>query len=218
MTADLRPSTSADIRLIAITDPALHPGLSLLDACTAAEAGGATAVQVRLKLASAAQLVAATEQLMARLRIPVYVNDRLDVASAVGAAGVHVGADDFPPAMIRTVAPRPLRIGLSVGNLEEARRALACDADYWSVGPFYRTATKSDAGTPLGSAGFRGLAELAPEGLPVIAIGGITQEHVTEVIQAGAAGIAVIAAIFGARDIERATRELRDVLDSALGH
>jgi thiamine-phosphate pyrophosphorylase len=206
---------SADVRLIAITDPALHPGRALFDACMAAEAGGATAVQVRLKHAGAEQLVTATEQLMAGLRIPVYVNDRLDVASAVGAAGVHIGADDFPPAKIRAIAPRPLRVGLSVGSLEEARRALLCDADYWSVGPFYRTATKSDAGAPLGPAGFRDLTDLAPTGLPVVAIGGITREHVTEVIGAGAAGIAVISAIFGARDIERATRELRDAVDLA---
>lgn len=207
---------SADVRLIAITDPALHPSRSLVDACLAAEAGGATAVQVRLKHAGAAEMLAATERLMAGLQIPVYVNDRMDVAVAAGAAGVHVGADDFPPEKIRAVAPRPLRIGVSVGTPEEARRALDADADYWSIGPFYRTASKIDAGAPLGPPGFRELAELAPTGMPVVAIGGVTREHVAEVIGAGAAGIAVVAAIFGARDIARAARDLRAAVDSAL--
>jgi thiamine-phosphate pyrophosphorylase len=208
---------SEDIRLIAITDPSLHPGRDVVEVCRAAEAGGATSVQLRWKGASAADLLRTTERLIAGLGIPVYVNDRLDVALVAGAAGAHLGADDFPPDRIRQMAPRPLRIGVSVGTETEARDARQADADYWSIGPFHPTATKADAGSALGPQGFRSLARVAPPGMPVVAIGGLTVGTVPSAIRAGAAGVAVISAIFAAPDIAGATRALRDAIDTAMG-
>jgi thiamine-phosphate diphosphorylase len=204
-----------DYRLIAITGPEL-PGHNVLDSCRAAAAGGATAIQIRWKHAGAAELLRATERLLGAVDVPVYVNDRLDVALAIGAHGVHLGADDLPLGGIRSIVPPTFRVGLSVGCHEEATGAAKTDAHYWSLGPFWHTHSKADAGTPLGPDGFRRLANLAPEGVPVIAIGGIDGENVSAVIDAGGQGVAVISAIFGAADIEAATRRIRDALDTAI--
>jgi thiamine-phosphate pyrophosphorylase len=204
----------SDIRLIAIPSPSALRDRDLVDACRAAEAGGVTSIQVRLKAVPALHLLRTVEAVIRAVTIPVYVNDRADVAVLAGAAGVHVGADDLPAAGIRTVAPRPLRVGVSVGTAAEADDALRADADYWSVGPFHHTPTKIDAGAALGAAGFRRLATLAPDHMPVVAIGGIAVENLGGVLDAGADGVAVISAIFSAPDITRAARVLRDALES----
>lgn len=205
-----------DVRLLAVAGPPTVEVPALLDACQAAVAGGATAVQIRVKDLPAAGLVQAAESLVAALPIPVYVNDRADVAWAAGAHGVHVGTDDVSPAAVRTFAGDALRIGVSVGTPAEAEAALAADVDYWSVGSVYATATKPDTGAPIGTAGFRSLAARAPGGMSIIAIGGITAANAAEVIQAGACGVAVSSAIFSAPNIAQATRALREVVDRAL--
>lgn len=171
-------------------------------------------MQVRLKDAPANEVLRITQELIASLSIPVYVNDRADVALAARAVGVHLGATDISPVLVRKFAARPLRIGVSVGTPEEANDALRADVDYWSIGSVYRTDTKSDAGSPIGIAGLRALARKAPSGMPVIAIGGIQQSNAGDVLRAGAQGIAVISAIFGASDVEKAARELRDIVES----
>ncbi len=205
-----------DYRLIAVTAPELYEGQDVLDACRAAVGGGATAVQIRVKHSNAAELFRTTEQIMRIVEVPVYVNDRLDVALAAGAHGVHLGAADLPPGRVRAIVPSRLRVGLSVGSHTEAHEAADAPAHYWSLGPFAHTTSKADAGAPLGADGFRTLRSLAPEGVPVIGIGGIDEENVSDVVSAGARGVAIISAIFGAADIERATRRIRDALDAAL--
>lgn len=203
------------IRLIAIADPAGLAGREMIEACRAAEAGGATSIQVRMKQASAAELLEATESLIAVLSIPIYVNDRADIAWLAGAQGVHVGAEDVPASRLREFARPPFRIGVSVGSRQEADAVAEAGPDYWSVGSVYSTPSKPDAGVPLGPSGFRELARLAPPGVPVVAIGGIGASNVAEILGAGADGIAVISAVFGASDIESATRQLRDAVDTA---
>ncbi|MBI4421180.1 MAG: thiamine phosphate synthase [Gemmatimonadetes bacterium] len=209
---------SRDLRLLAIVDPSVLGGRDLVVAARAAAAGGATALQLRMKDAPAEELLRATERVLRAVPVPVYVNDRADVARVAGAAGVHVGQEDLPADLLRAWLPPPFRIGISVGSATEARAARPAGAavDYWSVGPLYRTATKADAGAPLGPAGFRGLVQLAPRGMLVIGIGGITAATAGDVIAAGGAGIAVINAIFGAPDMQRAAREIRDAVDQAL--
>jgi thiamine-phosphate pyrophosphorylase len=202
--------------LIAVTAPELHEGQNVLDACRAAVGGGATAVQIRAKHRTAADLCRTTEQIMRIVEVPVYVNDRLDVALAAGAHGVHLGAADLPPGRVRAIVPSRLRLGLSVGDRTEAREAIDAPAHYWSIGPFASTMSKADAGPALGAEGFRTLSQLAPEGVPVIGIGGIDAENVSDIVSAGARGVAIISAIFGADDIEGATRRIRDVLDASL--
>jgi thiamine-phosphate pyrophosphorylase len=204
-----------DVRLIAILDPAAF-GARALDAARAAEAGGATILQVRMKDSAAGETLRWTERLLAALAIPVYVNDRADIAWLAGAAGVHLGADDLPPDRVRAHAPGPLRIGVSVGTPAEAEAALVADPDYWSIGAMYATPSKQDAGAPIGPVGFRALAARAPAGMRCVAIGGITAARVPALCAAGAAGIAVIGAIFGAPDVERAAAALRQAVDASL--
>lgn len=205
-----------DCRLIAIPPADTLAIPALLSACRAAERGGATAVQLRMKDTSAGEQLAAALALRQVLTIPVYVNDRVDVARLAGAVGVHLGAEDLPPALVRVVAPRPTRVGVSVGSRDEAMRAVEADADYWSIGPFSTTGSKADAGPALGPAGFAALATHAPRGMPVIAIGGITAGLVPAVVGAGGVGVAAISALFGSEDVTTATRHLREALDDCL--
>ncbi len=204
-----------DVRLLAIVDPEVLGAHDPVRAARAAESGGATAIQLRVKWPGAGPLLALARRLRSQLTVPFYLNDRADVAWAAGADGVHVGAADLPAAALRAVAPRPFRIGVSVGTPAEAEAARRSDPDYWSVGSVFATATKPDAGAPIGIAGFRALAALAPAGMPVIGIGGMTAERAGDLIRAGARGVAVISAIFAAADIERAARALRDAVDAA---
>ena len=192
-----------------ITDPVLLKGRDAVAVLRQAVAGGATMVQVRWKDGMPAEILELTRALVAALPVPVLVNDRVDIALAAGAAGAHLGWDDPPLEALRPNLPAGFLLGLSVGSPDEAARAPAT-ADYWSVGPCFATPTKADAGAPLGPEGFAALARLAPEGMPVIGIGGITAANARSIIDAGAAGVAVIGAVVGAADPQAAARELRD--------
>jgi len=186
-----------------VTDDALVAGRDLPGLARAAERGGATGVQLRLKRASARELSAAARLLRAAVRVPVLVNDRLDVALAAGAAGVHLGPDDLPVELARRIAPAGFVVGASVGSPEET--AAARGADYWGVGPWRVTGTKADAGEALGPEGFRRILALAGA-IPCIAIGGVRPEDVGVVRAAGGAGVAVVSGILAAGDVEAAAR------------
>jgi thiamine-phosphate pyrophosphorylase len=205
-----------DVRLLAIAGPSVLERGDLVAACLDAQAGGVTGLQLRFKSQHAGTVLEQARALVHHLSIPVWINDRADIALAAQSAGVHVGWEDVPPAAIRAFADRRLQIGMSVGTVDEARRALAEDVDYWSIGPMYATQTKSDAGQPIGPHGFSELAAMAPPGMPVIAIGGITRANIDAVMTAGAHGIAVSHAVFGAEDVRAAARALRDVIDRHL--
>ncbi len=205
-----------DLRLLGIVCPRVGDLASLVADCRRAEAGGITALQLRWKDAGAGRLYGAAVALVDALTIPVFVNDRADVAQAAGAAGVHLGADDIPPMAVRPFTPGPFMIGASVGTRSEAAAIRDADVDYWSIGSIYDTGTKADAGTPIGLAGFQSLANLAPVGMPVLAIGGIRLADADDVLEAGAHGIAVSSAIFAVGDIEQSARALRAVVDRVL--
>ena len=194
-----------------VTDDALVAGRDLQALARAAERGGVTALQVRLKRASARELAEAVRGLGADLCVPLVVNDRLDVALAVGAAGVHLGPDDLPVALARQVAPAGFIIGASVGLPEEA--AAGRGADYWGVGPWRATGTKSEAGEPLGPEGFRRIVSLAGN-IPCVAIGGIQPEDVGAVRAAGGAGVAVVSGILSAADVEERARAYWNCVNS----
>jgi thiamine-phosphate pyrophosphorylase len=197
------------LRLMVITDASLLKGGDPVDACRRAVRGGATAVQVRLKNAAPRDVLALVRKLVSALPVPVLVNDRVDVALAAGAAGAHLGQDDPPLGALRRHVPPGFLLGSSVGSGAEAARARAWAADYWSVGPCFPTAHKPDAGRPLGPSGFATLARLAPPGVPVIGIGGITAQNAGAIVAAGATGVAAIGAIWGANDPEAAARAIR---------
>lgn len=192
-----------------LTDPVLLKGRDAVDVCRRTVAGGATMIQVRWKGGAPAEVAALARALVAALSVPVIVDDRIDVALAAGAAGAHLGWDDPPLETVRPHLPPEFILGLSVGSPEEAERARLTSADYWSIGPCFATGTKPDAGEPLGRHGFEHLARLAPEGVPVIGIGGITAANAGPIARAGAAGVAVTAAVMGAPDPAAAARAIR---------
>jgi thiamine-phosphate pyrophosphorylase len=200
------------LRLVAITDDAEDRRTTLVDRVAAAVRGGATSIQVRLKAATAREVVEITRSVMSRVTVPVIVNDRADIALAAGAAGVHVGEADLPVAAIRRFAPADFIIGASLGSDSELPNAK--DAVYVGIGPVYGSDSKSDAGTEIGVEGFKRLAALVPH--PAVAVGGITADRALQIIVSGAAGVAVINAIFKADDPERATRAIADAIEGSL--
>lgn len=205
----------ATLQLLAITDD-LRDGIAGLAARAAAAArGGATMVQVRLKDAGARTMTEATRAIIAAVRavpatVPIVVNDRVDVALAAGADGVHLGFDDLPVGAARRLAPPGFIIGASVG--EPAEVPSAREADYVGIGPVYPTATKADAGSAIGPAGFAHLAAMVA--VPAVGVGGITAATAAPVLAAGARGVAVVRAIFGAADVEAAARAMRTMLEA----
>ena len=199
------------IRLIAITDSLRDGPRGVALRAAAAVAGGATMIQLRLKEESARSLVEIARVIRAAIPdVPLIVNDRADVALAAGAEGVHVGVDDLSPIVLRRFVPPGFIIGASVGSDDEVDRASG--ADYVGIGPIYATGSKADAGAAIGPVRFAELARRC--GVPAVAIGGISAETVPNVMAAGADGIAVISALFGAPDPTRAALELRAVLDA----
>jgi len=192
------------LRLVAITDDAEDQRSMLVDHVVAAVRGGATSVQVRLKNAAAREVVEIARAIVSKVPVPVIVNDRADIALAAGAAGVHVGEADLPVSAIRRFAPANFIIGASLGG--DAELVNAKDADYVGIGPLFATDSKGDAGKAIGIEGFKRLAGLA--GRPALAVGGLTAARATQVMAAGAAGVAVINAIFKADDPEKAARSI----------
>ena len=194
----------AIIRFIAITDNVRDGQAGLIERAVAAVHGGATCIQLRLKEVSAHDLATLAIELIRAVAVPVIINDRADVAVAVGAAGVHLGADDIPVKAVRVFAPPGFIIGASVGSDDEVRNSTG--ADYVGIGPVFSTASKKDAGSAIGIAGFSRLA--VTTGLPAVAIGGITAANARAAIDAGAAGVASIASVFGATDPLAAARAM----------
>ena len=185
-------------------------GRDTLSVVRAALEGGATVIQLRDKTASTRQLVEeglALRRLTREYGALLIINDRLDVALAVDADGVHLGQDDDMPIQIaRELLGSSRILGVSAGNTIEAEVARAARADYISVGAIYATRAKADAGAPIGT---RFLSKLARQtDTPLIAIGGITAQNLAPIIQAGAVGVAVITAVVEASDISAATSEL----------
>jgi thiamine-phosphate pyrophosphorylase len=199
------------LRLVAITD-SLRDGVEGLAArAAAAVRGGATMLQLRLTDESPRVLVDVARALLrAAPDVPLLVNERADVALASGAHGVHLGVDDLAASAVRRVVPAGFIIGASVGDDDDVGRAQG--ADYVGIGPVHR-ASSDASGRAIGVARFSALA--ARCGMPVVAIGGITPANAAELFAAGASGIAVISAVFGAPDPMRGARALLDVLDAS---
>lgn len=204
----------ATFLLYLVTDKALSEGRSLLDIVTAAIRGGVTVVQYREKSDSTRRMIEeakALREICRAANVPFIVNDRLDVALAVNADGVHVGQDDMPASMARKLLGNGKILGVSAGSKEEAQKAVEDGADYIGASPVFSTPTKPDAPPPLGVDGLRRMARSV--GIPVIAIGGINLANATMMMDAGSAGIAVVSAIVAAEDAEEAARELRAAIE-----
>ncbi len=186
--------------LYAIVDP-LETGQDPVTLAAAFLAGGARLIQLRWKGASSRELVAAATAIRAwatAARALFLVNDRPDIARAVGADGVHLGQDDLPLAAARRIlGPGPV-IGISTHSVDEARAAHASGADYLGIGPVYATASKSDALTPRGLDLVRAVRIAVP--VPLVAIGGITAATAPGVLAAGADAVAMIAGLVRTAD------------------
>ncbi|CCG01100.1 thiamine phosphate synthase [Blastococcus saxobsidens] len=197
-----------------LTDAAGGP--RALAAVAAAVSAGAPVVQVRAKDCTDRVLVEFAGQVVdicAPTGVTCLVNDRVDVALAVGAHGTHLGATDLPVAAARRVAGPGHLLGGTARDPETARRLVAEGADYLGVGPAWPTTTKTGLPDALGPAGVAAVA--AAVDVPVIAIGGVTAERVAALLAAGAAGVAVVGAVTGAPDPTAATRELLRALAGA---
>ncbi|QYZ78921.1 thiamine phosphate synthase [Methanofollis formosanus] len=202
--------------LYVVTDSEVGLGRSHLEQASLAVAGGADVVQLRDKgmgtaalLEEARAIRAVTEDAGARL----IVNDRLDVALAAGADGVHLGQDDLPVEEARLLAPPGFIIGVSVGTIAEARAAVDGGADYLALSPTFSTGTKADAGPGHGLAALREIKSAVA--VPLLGIGGIGPENVAEVIAAGADGVAVVSAVVGQEDAVRAARRMKTLITAA---
>jgi thiamine-phosphate pyrophosphorylase len=210
-----------DVSLYVLVDPAVARGKPLAALAAAAAKGGATLVQLRDKTGTTERQVAEAQAIREALRgsrVPFIVNDRVDVALAATADGVHVGRDDLDPATARRLlGPRAI-IGVSIKSEADIAKLPLGAVDYACIGGVFATTSKDNPDRPIGLDGLRRLREVlrarAPE-LPVGAIAGINEENAAAVIGAGADGIAVISAVIAAADAEAAARRLAALVNAA---
>ncbi|PMR77360.1 thiamine phosphate synthase [Billgrantia endophytica] len=196
-----------DLSLYLVTDPGLCARHGLVETVVAAVRGGVTLVQLRDKHASDDELIDQARRLglaLAGSGVPLIINDRLNVALASNADGLHVGQDDGDAAAARQALGERAIIGLSVQNHEQMARLDPGPLDYLGLGPVFATTTKRNHARPLGFDGLAALVAASP--LPAVAIGGLQAEHGDQVRAAGAQGPAVISAICGQADPEAAAR------------
>ena len=205
-----------DYSLYLVTDRGLARGRSTMDIVKAAVRGGVTCVQLREKECSTLEFIeqalSIKDYLSAR-QIPLIINDRLDVAQAVKADGIHLGQTDMPLDIARAIVGDSMIIGISAESLEDAVVAEKGGADYLGVSPIYATPTKTDTAAPLGLEGLRRIR--AEVKIPLVGIGGLNRENAAEVIRNGADGVAVVSAIVAADDPEAAAGKLNQLITGA---
>jgi thiamine-phosphate pyrophosphorylase len=203
-----------DFGLMLVTDRALSGGRTVEKIVEAAVLGGVTIVQLREKEATTREFVVLgrrVAEFFRPRRIPLIINDRVDVALAVLADGVHLGTTDMNAADARSILGPKAIIGLSVENEEQAVAADSLDVDYLGVSPIFATSTKTDTTASWGIEGLWRLRPLVRK--PLVAIGGINPQNAARVLEAGADGLAVVSAICSTPDPEAAARELRVIVD-----
>lgn len=205
--------SSIDYSLYFVTDRDLMSTDTLEEAVSAAIAGGATVVQLREKTASSLAFLEVAQSIKAicdEHDVPLIINDLIDIALAVDAAGVHVGQSDIPADIVRKVIGPDMLLGVSAANLAEARKAVDDGADYLGVGAMFVTATKTDAD-------FTSIDELrrirAEVDIPIVVIGGINAERIPLFKGTGIDGLAIVSAIIAQPDIEQAARDLKTLFE-----
>ena len=202
-----------DYSVYLVTDRELARGRTTLEIAGAAIRGGVSCIQLREKMCSTREFIdesLAIRSLLARHGIPLIINDRVDVALAVKADGIHLGQKDMPCRMARQIIPESMIVGISVESLDDAIAAQKDGADYLGVSPIYPTPTKTDTAQPLGLEGLRSIRSEVD--LPLVGIGGLNADNVEAVIHNGADGVAVVSAIVAADDPEAATRDLIEIV------
>jgi len=203
--------------LYLVTDRDLCGGRSLEDVVLQSVKGGVSCVQLREKNISTRLFVSEAQRIKKLLepyQIPLIINDRIDVALACGAEGVHIGQEDMPYAIARKLMGRKAIIGLSVETWEDVEDSRKLDVDYIGVSPVFATPTKTDT---KGAWGLEGLAKIKKFSRhPVVAIGGLNESNVRETVLAGADCVAVVSALCAASDPEAAARKLSNIIEEAL--
>ena len=206
----------SDLRLYAITDRrALPAGVTLAQAVEAALDGGVTCLQLREKTASAGEILTLARTLLPLCRarkVPLLINDRVDIALAAGADGVHLGQDDLPLPEARALLGPDRILGATAHTVEEALWAQAEGADYLGVGAMFPTGTKTDT-VPTSADTLKAIC--AAVSIPVVAIGGVNARNLPTLAGTGIAGAAVVSAIFSQSDLTAAARTLRTAVDLA---
>jgi thiamine-phosphate pyrophosphorylase len=213
--ARLTPRLAFDLSLYLVVGPDATAGRDVTSVALAAVRGGATMVQLRYKTGTSEILQSAREviEVLRPTGVPVIINDRVDLARALGAQGVHLGQDDTAPADARGVLGEDSIVGLSITDPAQLKNVDPTIVDYLGVGPVFETGSKPDAAPPLGLETFARIA--GGVRLPVAAIGGINESNAANVIRAGADGLAVISAICAADNPEEAARTLAARIDEA---
>ena len=211
----------ADLSLYVLIDPAQARGRSLAEIAAAAARGGATLIQLRDKTGTTRAMIEAARAIMEALAgsgVALLVNDRVDVALAAEADGVHLGREDMEPRAARALLGRSAIIGATVRSEADVAALQPEATDYVCIGGVFATSSKDNPDPPVGVAGFARLAELArakaPD-IPVGAIAGINEQNAAEVIGGGADGIAIVSAVTSAADPEAAARNLRGIVEAA---
>ena len=197
-----------DYSIYLVTDEACLHGRPLLECVEEALAAGVTLVQYRAKAADGGVLYAEAcklKELCDKYNVPLIINDRLDIALAVGAAGVHLGQDDLPCAVVRRLLGEDFIIGVSAHNQAEAVQAVSEGADYLGCGAVFGTATKHDV-AKLGLENLRAIRKAVA--VPMVGIGGITADNYAEVLATGANGAAIVSGILAQEDIGAAVKKL----------
>ena len=198
--------------LYVITDSSISNGKTDFEVAKLAYEGGAEVVQLRMKNASGCEMLAQAkkiQKLADDMNKIFIVNDRIDIAMASDADGVHLGQDDIPLVDARKLMGDEKIIGISVSTTEEAVKAYGDGADYVAIGSIFNTQTKEDAGDGLGLDAIINIRKAVPD-IPLIAIGGINLGNIKDVIRAGADAAAVISAVVANKDIKKAAHALRD--------
>jgi thiamine-phosphate pyrophosphorylase len=211
---------NVDLRVYAIVDPEISGGHDLAELSRKIAAGGATLVQLRDKLSDTRVMVERARAVKAALgTVPLLINDRVDVALASGADGVHIGWDDMAPADARRLLGPDAIIGLTINSPQRADATSLDLIDYAGIGGVYGTTSKATKNQPIGTAGLARVIEALHRrqaNFPTCGIAGINARNAAPVIEAGADGVSVISALSLAADPQAATRELRAVVDEAL--
>jgi len=207
---------NVDYSLYLVTDRGLARGRSTLEIVSAAVHGGATVVQLREKDCSTRDFIEQALTIKAFLKdrgVPLMINDRLDVAQAVKADGVHLGQTDMPLKVAKKILGDSMIIGISAESQQDAVEAEKGGADYLGVSPIYATPTKSDTALPLGLEGLREIRKAVR--LPLVGIGGLNRDNAAEVIRSGADGVAVVSAIVAADDPQTAADAIKQTIKEA---
>lgn len=203
---------SIDYSLYLVTDRSLLKGRKLTKVIEEAIKGGVSLVQLREKSASSLEfyeIAKEVKEVTDKYNVPLIINDRIDIALAVDASGVHLGQSDIPCSIARKILPQGKIIGVSAHNLNEAEKALKDGADYLGCGAVFNTSTKKDVTT----LSYEGLKEITDNiNIPIVAIGGINENNIITLKGSGINGVAVVSSIIGKENVKGASEKLKELV------